>query len=303
MASSSSEQQDSEQQTTAATEVRKGNEVFSALSGGGGMASVSREDYAKKEFGFDIPVDAVPLPSSGKVYPEGHPLHGAAQVEYRAMTAREEDILMSQGLIKKGTVITELIKSSLIDKSINVSSLLSGDRNALMVGIRISGYGREYQPTFDCPQCEHKNEMNIDLANLAVKPLELEPSVPGQNVFGFDLPVSKLRVEFKFLTGEEEEKIIKELETKRKRGQANTNIVTTRLSSQILSVNGNSSPGHVAKFVNYLRAQDSRALREYIDANEPGVDMEVEFICASCDHSEKIQLPMSSDFFWPKKRA
>jgi len=279
---------------TQAPSVRRGNEVF---------ASNAREDYTRKDLGFEIPVDAVPLPSAGKVYPEGHPLYQAAHIEYRAMTAREEDILMSQALIKKGTVITELIKSCLTNKTINVSSLLSGDRNALMVGIRISGYGRDYEPTFVCPECSHKNEMKIDLADLAIKSLEVDPAVPGQNIFAFYLPASKKKVEFKFLTGEEEEKIMKELESRKKRGQTNSNLITSRLMAQIISVEGNSEQGVISKFISYMPAKDSLSLRSYIDKNEPGVNMEVEFQCTNCDYFDMIQLPMGPSFFWPRARA
>jgi len=47
-------------------------------------------DAAQKDLGFEIPIDAVPLPSRGLVYESAHPLAGKTEVEYRAMTAREE---------------------------------------------------------------------------------------------------------------------------------------------------------------------------------------------------------------------
>lgn len=279
---------------TPSTKTRPGNEIFSE-----GIEKISKEEYAKQEFGIEIPVDAVPLPSGGKIYPPNHPLHGAVHVEYRGMTAREEDILMSRALIKNGTVITELIRSCLIDKTINVNSLISGDRNALMVAIRISGYGREYEPTFVCPECKHQNHMKIDLADLDIKPLTIDPVEPGQNVFDFMLPSNGLAVQFKFLTGVEEEKVMKNMESKKKKGLQNNNLVTTRLMSSLVSVGGSSSQGHIAKFVSNMLARDSLALRKYIDKHEPGVDMEVEFECANCDYYDKIQLPMGSSFFWP----
>lgn len=61
--------------------------------------SVTREQYAKQELGIEIPVDMVPLPSAGKVYAQGTPLHNASQIEYRSMTAKDEDILMSRALL------------------------------------------------------------------------------------------------------------------------------------------------------------------------------------------------------------
>lgn len=74
----------------------------------------------KKELGFEIPVETVPLPSVGKIYPQDSPLHGQETLDIRGMTAREEDILTSRALIKKGQVITRLIQACLINKDIDV---------------------------------------------------------------------------------------------------------------------------------------------------------------------------------------
>ena len=111
---------------------RRANEVF-APAADSPVKELSRVQYVAEELGYEIPTDAVPLPSAGIIYPLGHPLHNAQSVEYTAMTAREEDILMSSALIKRGTVISELIKSSLVNKSIDVRTLLSGDQQALML--------------------------------------------------------------------------------------------------------------------------------------------------------------------------
>ena len=260
---------------------------------------ITAQQYAKQELGVEIPVDAVPLPSKGLVYPQGHPLCGAEAVEYRAMTAKEEDILMSQALIKRGTVITELIKSCLINRDIDVQSLLSGDRNALMIAIRASGYGSQYQPTYSCPSCEFKNEMDIDLNQLSIKTLNINPVAPGINAFEYKLPVSKKTVTFKFLNGREEEEIMNDMETRKKKGLLNSNLVTGRLLRSIVSIDGNENKALISKFVQYMPARDSLVLRDYINKHEPGVDMKVDFRCSSCNHFEEVALPMGASFFWP----
>jgi hypothetical protein len=260
---------------------------------------ITAQQYAKQELGVEIPVDAVPLPSRGLVYSPGHPLCGASEVEYRAMTAKEEDILMSQALIKRGTVITELIKSCLINKDIDVHSLLSGDRNALMIAIRASGYGAAYEPTYACPQCEFKNDVQVDLNNLPIKPLTINPIAPNMNAFGFKLPVSKKEVTFKFLNGKEEEEIIAESETRKKKGLLNSNLVTARLMRSIIAIDGNDNKGLISRFVQYMPARDSLLLREYIDEHEPGVNMKIDFRCSNCDHFEEVMMPLGANFFWP----
>ena len=282
------------------------NAMLAAQAASQGAAAVtgdgiplSQQQYARQELGVEIPVDAVPLPSKGLVYPQGHPLHNAESVEYRSMTAKEEDILMSQALIKRGTVITELIKSCLINKDIDVTTLLSGDRNALMIAIRASGYGSNYEPIFNCPSCDFKNEMQIDLNQLSIKPLDIAPAAPGVNAFDFKLPVSKKTITFKFLNGKEEEEIVSDMETRKKKGFLNSNLVTGRLLRSIVAIDGNENKSLVSRFVQYMPARDSLELRDYINKHEPGVNMKVDFRCSSCDHFEEVALPLGANFFWP----
>jgi hypothetical protein len=62
---------------------------------------------------FDFPTETIELPSQGLVYPEGHPLRKGT-IEIKHMTAREEDILASQNLIKKGLVLDRLFESVVV---------------------------------------------------------------------------------------------------------------------------------------------------------------------------------------------
>jgi hypothetical protein len=275
------------------------NSIFAARQAVEGAQAISRAEAARQEMGIEIPSALVPLPSRGLVYPANSPLHGKEEVEIKGMTTQEEDILMSRALIKKGTVITELIRSCLMDPGVQVNDLLSGDRNALMVAVRITGYGPEYIAQVACPACEARQEYSIDLSALEIKPLEIEPSALGVNQFEFILPVSNKKVVFRFLTGKEEEEILAMMENKKKKGLANDNVVTTRLFFSIVSVDGNSDRAFVSRFIQYMAARDSLALRKYIDQHEPGIDMRHPFECKSCGHSEVVAVPMGASFFWP----
>jgi hypothetical protein len=241
---------------------RGSNAVF---SGG-----IQQTDVMKDSFGYEVPVESVPLPSLGKVYPEGSPLHGQETVEIRAMTAREEDILTSRALIKKGTVITHLIQSCLTNKAIDVKNMISGDRNALMISLRIE-----------------------------VKTLDIDPVVPGTNEFEFVLPVTKKKVHFKFLTGADEEEIAIVQERKKKSGFQSDNLVTTRLMYSIVSIDGIADKSKINGFIRNMPARDSLALRRFIDQNEPGIDMKSWMSCQSCFTDSEVRLPLGATFFWP----
>ena len=67
---------------------------------------------------FSTPTEFVELPSGGRYYPEGHPLHGKDSIEIKFMTAKEEDILTSKTLLKKGVAVDRMLQSIIIDPKI-----------------------------------------------------------------------------------------------------------------------------------------------------------------------------------------
>ena len=286
------------------TETRERNTVFTGgnqLPAGVDprMPTQTAAEKVKAEFGLDIPLEVVPLPSSGKVYPQSSSLYGSESVEIRSMTAREEDILTSRALIKKGTVITELIKSCLVDRSINPHDLLGGDRNALMVAIRITGYGPEYKAEIECQECGTKAPHDFNLAELPIRRLEIEPVAQGSNIFEYVLPRSKKVVKFRFLTGKDEEEIMTMSEKQKKLGLSTESNVTTSLIHAIVSIDGIEDRAKIANFIRNMPARDSLELRNYIRDNEPGVVMKQDTSCPSCGHAEEVAMPLGVNFLWP----
>ena len=221
-------------------------------------------------------------------------------LDITAMTAREEDILRSRALIKKGTVISELIKSCLVDKRIQPEDMLAGDRNALMVSIRVTGYGREYQAEIVCESCNERSESSFDLAALPIKTLGINPVDLGQNLFEFKLPKTSAVVRFAFLTGNDEEQLVAEHDRKRKKLKLKSeSLVTSRLERSIVSVNGIEDRNKIMMFVRRMPAADSRALRNFMEEHEPGIEMKAWTQCESCGEDQLASMPIGAKFFWP----
>lgn len=278
---------------------RDANQVFNAQKAQ--MAGMQTRNVMKEDFGMEVPVEAVPLPSQGLVYPEGTSVHNCELLEIRAMTAREEDILTSRALIKKGTVISELLRSCLVDKSIDVDAMISGDRNALMTAIRITGYGSDYEVEVSCPECSESSKQSFNLAELPIKRLQLQPVEEGSNRFEFELPLTKKTVTFRFLTGKDEQNIAVTMERKKKQkvGGDVDALVTNRLLYSIMAVDSVEDRSKIATFVRNMPARDSRALRKFMDESEPGIEMKAWMECDSCLESSEVTLPIGVSFFWP----
>ena len=119
---------------------------------------------------IQYPSELIDLPSGGKLYNENSPLR-SGQVEIKYMTAREEDILTSQNLIKKGVVVDKLLESLILTDGVELNDLLLGDKNAVMVAARILAYGSEYTTQIIDPDTTEKIKFTFDLSECPFKEL------------------------------------------------------------------------------------------------------------------------------------
>jgi hypothetical protein len=244
--------------------------------------------------------EEVDLPSRGHFYDSKNPL-SAGKVRLKMMTAREEDILTNENLIKKGEVLNKLLDALILTENVNSDDLLIGDKNALFVAARRLAYGDEYGPIkINCPKCRQENETTINLATIREREFNFSDLIKGQNVFSFMLPFSKVTVQYKILTTADEKAIDAELKALLKINKSASTEVTTRLKYIIVSVNGDTATTTIRKFVdNELVSRDSIALRNNIKKNSPDLDMAFDFACEHCTHSERMDVPMQAQFFWP----
>ena len=260
---------------------------------------IPQNNVMKDDFNWEVPVESIPLPTRGIIYSPDSLLFNTETLQIKAMTAKEEDILTSQAFIKENIVVEKLIASCLIEKSIDVNQMITGDRNALMVSIRVTGYGADYNISHSCGNCGHNNNINVDLSKLAIKRLKTAPIEEGKNIFEYTLPVTKKVVRYKFLTGYDQKEIAITEKRLKKAGVAYDNTVTSFLENTILAVDGVTDKNKIKHFVINMPALDSRSLRQHIRQSEPGIDMTWNYDCSDCNHSNDIALPITSEFFWP----
>jgi len=249
-----------------------------------------------------FPSEIIELPSQGYFYPSDNTL-SSGKIEIKYMTAKEEDILMSDNLLQKGTAIDTLLKS-LILTPIKYDDLLIGDKNAILLASRILAYGKDYQATVTCQHCREKSDTTIDLTTFDTKEIDLSLFKKGLRTFSLQLPVSKKTVEVKFTTHEDERAIEADVKAMKKI-EAQTGVsaeMTTRFRHIIVSVDGDSKKETINNFVNGMLAQDSLHIRSFIKKNMPDVDMTYPFECPACSKVSVTQLPFNANFFWPSDR-
>ena len=253
-------------------------------------------------FNWSVPTEFVELPSQGVFYPPSHPLHQQATVEIRYMTAKEEDILTSRSLLKEGVALERMLQNLLVDRSINISSLLVGDKNALLVAARKTGYGPAYETNVTCPSCDSTESFSFDISNPPVKDIyqnakELGTSFGDDGTVSITLPMTKATVRCRLLTGEDEVRLAKEMQRKSKKKVETT--ATDSFRAYITSVNGDESPFTIESFIHAMPAMDARHLRKIYAAIVPDINLTQTYDCNNCGYETEMEVPLGVDFFWP----
>ena len=242
-----------------------------------------------------FPTEVIDLPSGGKVYGKESPL-AEGKLEIKYMTTKEEDILMSENLIKKGVVIDKLLDSLIVTKGVKQEHLVLGDKNAVLVACRILAYGPEYTCEVTNPKNpDQQVEHTFDLSQCPFKTIS-EDIDYSDNSFDFITPIGKTKIKFKLLTGVEEKQIEKDIEQTKKFGY-NAEI-STRLRYTITEVDGDNKPETITAFSQNMLARDSVALRNYIQDISPDIDLTSEIEIGG--EPVSVSIPLTVGFFWPQ---
>ena len=252
---------------------------------------------------YDFPTEVIELPSQGKTYPTDHPL-SKGTVEIKYMTAREEDILASQNLIRKGVVLDKLFESVVVEEGLNIDDIFVGDKNAILLATRVLGYGADYEVEVTDPFTLEQQKVSIDLSKVQTKDIDFD-KLNSSNLYEFELPTLKKTIKFKLLTHKDEIDINKDIQAMQRlsgKGEGTSQDVSTRLRYMIQEVDGNTDRGFINNFVkNNLLARDSRALRNYVREISPDLDLTFNFTSDITGETEALDIPFGAGFFYPSE--
>ena len=250
---------------------------------------------------YQVPTEIVNLPSKGKLYPQDHSLRDVESVEIKFMTTREEDLLISPSLNEKGVAIDRVIESLVISHRVNASTMIAGDKNAILMAARKSAYGAEYEFELTCPSCMTNNTINASLDEVEAKEIiEDETAKYSEGNMLITLPKSGAVVELRILSTDDE-RIIEETTKKRLKNNLPAEELLTRYRRMFVSINGSTDATVINNFINNLLGiADSRFLRKkYLDL-APDVSFTYSSKCSNCGELLEGGVPIGVDFFWPK---
>ena len=136
--------------------------------------------------------DVIPLPSKGECY-DGD----LSSIAVSYLTANDENMIVSPNLYRDGLILDYLLKAK-IKNNINPDDLLEGDREAIILWLRATSYGTDYPISVTDNKTGVVFDTVVDLRQIKHKPFVLQSD--GEGNFDYQLPVSKDKIKFRFLT-------------------------------------------------------------------------------------------------------
>ncbi len=243
---------------------------------------------------FTVPYDVVELPSQGILYPNKKK---SVKVEY--LTALDENILSSPNISNSSTILDILINRKVKDLGFEYDKLLTGDRMALLIYLRVTGFGEKYTQMVYDEKSKQMVEGEIDLSKLEQKKLTVNPDSEG--LFDYKLPSSGHLLKFKLLNSLDE-KIMEERNNslmERSEDEGISFLPILRLEQSIQSIDGITDKITISNMVKKLNILDIRKFNKYVTEIEPGINFKTTARTPG-GASVPCFLKFGSNFFWPE---
>ena len=244
-------------------------------------------DNQSKDYGqenFTLPHDVVQLPSQGVFYKNKKK---AIKVGY--LTASDENILMGGA----ADLTMTLLRAKIYEPDVKVEDLLEGDVEAILIFLRNTGFGPEITLNLTDPVTKKPFSPTVVLDQLSVINGQ-KPDEDGS--FKVLLPKSQSTIKLKPLSYGEIMEIGKMADSY-PQGRVVPRI-TWRMQKEIIEIDGSTDKAMIAKFVESMPIADSKFIRNFMNENEPRLDM-TKTIIAPSGEKLTVNVGFGADFFRP----
>lgn len=160
------------------------------------------KDFDFSQIPSNVQYDVLTLPSKGECYP-----HKIGKVPVSYLTAADENIIASPNLYHDGKVLDVILSRKILDPRIKPEELTKGDRDAILLWLRATGYGKDFPITAKDPMTGKDVDVTIDLSTFNYRPFDLKGDDDG--LFEYKSENGDV-IKFKFVTKRDETTFIED---------------------------------------------------------------------------------------------
>jgi hypothetical protein len=239
--------------------------------------------------GFNLPHDVVTLPSGGIFYKSKK-----KSIKVGYLTANDENVLIGASQNTNTNIILTLLRNKIYETDLRPEELLNGDVEAIMIYLRNTSFGPEYEINLTDPKTGKQFSTTVILDELKIKQTNNKPDENG--MFLTTLPKTNTNVKLKPLNYSEILELGKLAEQYPNGRVAPT--VTWRLNKQIQEINGITDRSQISMFIETLPIMDSKYIRNFMRENEPSLDL-TKTVYAPSGELVSFEVSFGVEFFRP----
>lgn len=169
-------------------------------------------------------------------------------------------------------------------KGEDLTNLLSGDRLALLFGVRIVNHGDFVPYTLECPRCEKNSSHEVNVKDILTK---MKP-YPNGDKRDFSVKIDGHDLWFSLPDGNVEKSI-----SGNKEPDLNKKIAAMRLWEDVPGT------GRFPVSVKVLKARHIESIRKALKSLECEIDSVITFVCPECGMRSKADITVDPNFLFP----
>lgn len=255
--------------------------------------------------------EAIPLPSKGVFYTWNPKFWNIESLYIRQLNYTDEDILTTKQYFENGTVFNELLKNVIVDvNEFPSTGLVPVDRDTILLWLRTTAFGKDYDITYNCPSCQNPIKVSWDISTLDIPkyPEGVYEELKENGEFSVVTPLRELVVKITVPTISKSLEAEKRITAKKTAKKTNQDFYGT--GSLLLIIAGIEVDGRIIRDKTQIQAHldkisfpisDARYLKQQAEKLSLKYDTAQNVICPNCNHiSEGVELPIiNPNFFWP----
>lgn len=230
------------------------------------------------------------LPSNGY-------LGGPTKVSLRPMTTKEEKLIFTA---KDTSFIEKIVKSCTVEpKELKMSEIHTADITYLLYMLRELTFGPIYQQQVYCPNCGHKQLVDIDITEMTYNKLDIEHF---SEISTIKLPVCGDEIVLKLISQAEVDEITDTIRRMNKSGKLQDPEgyeYIYRFAKLIHTINGEeyTDMRELLEYVDNLNLRDFNEVKKVLADIKIGINTNNTRICSKCEEEMEVQGLTVPEFF------